>query len=114
MTRGVRQHGHRGGGACHRAASRALKALILAQAAAQAGMAEQDCVLEDGAVRAGNRRIALSDIAASAPIVAEGRATGSPRSVAFNVHGFKVAVNRGTGEVRILKSVQAGGCRDGC
>ncbi|MEW6257641.1 MAG: molybdopterin-dependent oxidoreductase [Pseudomonadota bacterium] len=88
-------------------AARALKALILAQAAAQTGIAEQDCELEDGAVRAGNRRIPLSDLAASAPLVADGRATGSPRSVAFNVHGFKVAVNRGTGEVRILKSVQA-------
>ena len=32
---------------------------------------------------------------------------GTPRSVAFNVHGFRVAVNPGTGEVRILQSVQA-------
>ncbi|MDM4762134.1 molybdopterin-dependent oxidoreductase [Galbitalea sp. SE-J8] len=32
---------------------------------------------------------------------------GTPRSVAFNVHGFRVAVNPGTGEVRILHSVQA-------
>ncbi|MGL4339307.1 MAG: molybdopterin-dependent oxidoreductase [Rhodoglobus sp.] len=32
---------------------------------------------------------------------------GTPRSVAFNVHGFRVAVNPETGEVRILQSVQA-------
>jgi CO/xanthine dehydrogenase Mo-binding subunit/aerobic-type carbon monoxide dehydrogenase small subunit (CoxS/CutS family) len=32
---------------------------------------------------------------------------GSPRSVAFNVHGFRVAVRRETGEVRILQSVHA-------
>ncbi|MFI2366466.1 molybdopterin-dependent oxidoreductase [Promicromonospora sp. NPDC019610] len=32
---------------------------------------------------------------------------GSPRSVAFNVHGFRVAVQRETGVVRILQSVQA-------
>ncbi|MFI9487097.1 molybdopterin-dependent oxidoreductase [Promicromonospora sp. NPDC052451] len=32
---------------------------------------------------------------------------GSPRSVAFNVHGFRVAVHRETGEVRILRSVHA-------
>jgi CO/xanthine dehydrogenase Mo-binding subunit len=38
---------------------------------------------------------------------AEGTHDGSPRSVAFNVHGFRVAVHRGTGEVRILKSVHA-------
>jgi putative selenate reductase molybdopterin-binding subunit len=38
---------------------------------------------------------------------AEATHDGSPRSVAFNVHGFRVAVHRGTGEVRILQSVQA-------
>jgi len=32
---------------------------------------------------------------------------GSPRSVSFNVHGFRVAVNPATGEVRILQSIQA-------
>ncbi|MEZ4175286.1 molybdopterin cofactor-binding domain-containing protein, partial [Salmonella enterica] len=31
----------------------------------------------------------------------------TPRSVAFNVQGFRVAVNPETGEVRILQSVQA-------
>ena len=36
-----------------------------------------------------------------------GHHDGTPRSVAFNVHGFRVAVNPGTGEVRILQSVQA-------
>ena len=32
---------------------------------------------------------------------------GSPRSVSFNVHAFRVAVNPATGEVRILQSIQA-------
>ena len=40
------------------------------------------------------------------PAVGHGRHDGTPRSVAFNVHGFRVAVNVETGEVRILKSVQ--------
>ncbi len=40
-------------------------------------------------------------------LAAEGRWGGTPRSVAFNVHGFRVAVNTGTGELRILQSVQA-------
>jgi CO/xanthine dehydrogenase Mo-binding subunit/aerobic-type carbon monoxide dehydrogenase small subunit (CoxS/CutS family) len=40
------------------------------------------------------------------PLVGHGRHTGTPRSVAFNVHGFRVAVNVETGEVRILQSVQ--------
>ncbi|WP_125777058.1 molybdopterin-dependent oxidoreductase [Antribacter gilvus] len=38
---------------------------------------------------------------------AEGSHDGSPRSVAFNVQGFRVAVNRATGEVRVLQSVHA-------
>ncbi|MFC4628542.1 molybdopterin-dependent oxidoreductase [Promicromonospora alba] len=42
-----------------------------------------------------------------AGIWAEATHDGSPRSVAFNVHGFRVGVHRGTGEVRILQSVHA-------
>jgi CO/xanthine dehydrogenase Mo-binding subunit len=38
---------------------------------------------------------------------AHGNSLGTPRSVAFNVQGFRVAVNKGSGEVKILKSVQA-------
>ena len=32
---------------------------------------------------------------------------GSPRSTAFMAHGFRIAVHRVTGEIRILQSVQA-------
>lgn len=38
---------------------------------------------------------------------AEASHDGTPRSVAFNVHAFRVAVHPGTGEVRILQSIQA-------
>jgi len=38
---------------------------------------------------------------------AHGNSGGTPRSVAFNVQGFRVAVNKGSGELKILKSVQA-------
>ena len=38
---------------------------------------------------------------------AEGTSDGRGRSVAFNVHGFRVAVLPGTGEIAILQSVQA-------
>jgi putative selenate reductase molybdopterin-binding subunit len=41
------------------------------------------------------------------PLTRTARHHGSPRSVAFNVHGVRVAVDRVTGELRILKSVQA-------
>jgi putative selenate reductase molybdopterin-binding subunit len=55
--------------------------------------------------------VALRDLIAAHGLVpgltATGSADGTPRSVAFNVHGFRVAVDPGTGEVRILQSVQA-------
>ena len=35
------------------------------------------------------------------------KAYGSPRSVVSNTHGFRIAVHRITGEIRILYSVQA-------
>jgi CO/xanthine dehydrogenase Mo-binding subunit len=44
---------------------------------------------------------------AGRPLVGTGRWTGTPRSVAFNVQAFRVAVNAGTGEIKILKSVHA-------
>jgi CO/xanthine dehydrogenase Mo-binding subunit len=38
---------------------------------------------------------------------AHGHSDGTPRSVAFNVHGMRVAVQPETGEVLILRSIQA-------
>ena len=51
----------------------------------------------------------LAEVARNAQVdlSATGFDDGRPRSVAFNVHGFKIAVNRSTGEIRILRSVQA-------
>ncbi|MBR0754936.1 molybdopterin-dependent oxidoreductase [Bradyrhizobium jicamae] len=70
------------------------------------------CVLEDGHAVCGTQRLSYTELARSArgsgrSLAASGTSEGSPRSVAFNVQGFRVAVNKGTGEVRILKSVQA-------
>lgn len=41
------------------------------------------------------------------PRTAHGRFDGTPRSVAFNAHWFRVAVDPGTGEIRVLRSVHA-------
>jgi CO/xanthine dehydrogenase Mo-binding subunit len=51
----------------------------------------------------------LKEIAASAdgPVRAEGHWGGSPRSVAFNCHAFRIAVDPQTGELRILRSVHS-------
>ena len=56
-----------------------------------------------GARRALAARAARGRAAAQA----EGAADGTPRSVSFNVQGFRVAVGPATGEIRILHSVQA-------
>ena len=64
------------------------------------------------AVECGGERIPLADVAARAQdagidLSAQGRWGGTPRSVAFNVQGFRVGVHTGTGEIRILQSVHA-------
>ncbi len=56
----------------------------------------------------GNERLVTpEELLRGGPLVADGSHDGTPRSVAFNVHGFRVAVDTATGEVRILRSVQA-------
>lgn len=49
----------------------------------------------------------LGDGAEERPLVGTGEHHGSPRSVAFNVHGVRVAVHPATGELRVLRSVHA-------
>ncbi|TNC09585.1 2Fe-2S iron-sulfur cluster binding domain-containing protein [Methylobacterium terricola] len=85
-------------------AADALATMLKERAAARLGVAPQACRLDGEAVTAGDRRVPLANLA---PIEATGRADGSPRSVAFNVQGFQVAVRPETGEVRILRSVHA-------
>ena len=57
-----------------------------------------------GGVRVASRLVAASELGA---LSADGSHDGTPRSVAFNVHGFRVGVDPASGEVRILQSVQA-------
>jgi len=70
------------------------------------------CALEHESAVCGGQRLSFAEIAKSArergkTLEASGNSSGTPRSIAFNVQGFRVAVNRGTGEIRILRSVQA-------
>ncbi|MGV9820161.1 molybdopterin-dependent oxidoreductase [Nocardia xishanensis] len=94
------------GKAAH-AAALALKDLLLARAAELAGTTAGDCALGPDGVRCGDRLIPLAKLAAGGELVAHGEHTGIPRSVSFNVHAFRVAVERATGRVRVLQSVQA-------
>jgi CO/xanthine dehydrogenase Mo-binding subunit/aerobic-type carbon monoxide dehydrogenase small subunit (CoxS/CutS family) len=79
--------------------------------AAQA-MGTDVAVLDRDHLICGNERIPFALIAGMArtrgkTLSAHGNSGGTPRSVAFNVQGFRVAVNKDSGEVKILKSVQA-------
>jgi CO/xanthine dehydrogenase Mo-binding subunit/aerobic-type carbon monoxide dehydrogenase small subunit (CoxS/CutS family) len=70
------------------------------------------CRLESDAAICGGRKFAYADLARHArdrarDMTFTGSSAGTPRSVAFNVQGFRVAVNVNTGQVRILYSVQA-------
>jgi CO/xanthine dehydrogenase Mo-binding subunit/aerobic-type carbon monoxide dehydrogenase small subunit (CoxS/CutS family) len=70
------------------------------------------CVLKNNSVVCGKQLLSFAELAEAArkqgrTLSASGNSEGTPRSVAFNVQGFRVAVNKGTGEIKILKSVHA-------
>ncbi len=94
------------------AAAEELARTVLKFAAVISGTDAADCRLDSGSVDCAGVRRPLAElyrlaVAAGTPLLAQGRWGGSPRSVAFNVHGFRVAVHPGTGELRIMQSVQA-------
>ena len=89
-----------------------LREVIAAFAAEQAGGAADTWTLQADAVVGHGQRIGLAALASAAKaarreLTATGRHDGTPRSVAFNVQGFRVAVNPHTGEISILRSVHA-------
>ncbi|HJE23668.1 MAG TPA: molybdopterin-dependent oxidoreductase [Methylorubrum populi] len=88
-------------------AATALAQRIRAAAAESAGVAPAECRLTGDGVETPAGFVPLTDLARETVFEAAGVADGSPRSVAFNVQGFRVAVHPGTGTIRILKSVQA-------
>ncbi len=98
-------------GRATQAAAENLAGEIKAFATLTTGINES-CALERDSVAFGSQRLSYAELAKSAhrqgkTLQASGTSAGSPRSVAFNVQGFRVAVNKGTGELKILKSVHA-------
>ncbi len=85
-------------------ACEALAGMLREAAAVRTGTSPSAWRLEGDVLVSGDATIA---VASFAPLCAEGSTTGSPRTVAFNVQGFVVAVHRPTGALRILKSVHA-------
>lgn len=95
-----------------RKASSALRDRILRFAAAHQGVEFAACALDDDTVTCERERIALSDLSATARsrgirFSVSRKAFGSPRSLTSNAHGFRIAVHRVTGEIRILQSAHA-------
>ncbi|WP_068163920.1 molybdopterin-dependent oxidoreductase [Rhodococcus phenolicus] len=91
------------------AASRELHGRIRKLAAELTGTDADAVVLEPDGARAGDVLVTPAELLAAAgePLRAEGNHGGLPRSLSFNVQGFRVAVDVRTGEIRILQSVQA-------
>ncbi|MEV0913796.1 molybdopterin cofactor-binding domain-containing protein [Streptomyces sp. NPDC049967] len=93
-------------------ASQALAETLLTFAAQHLGGHRDECRLLEDAVEYRNTRILLKELYAAAQsagreLAADGHFGGTPRSVAFNAQWFRLAVDPGTGEIRILRSVHA-------
>jgi CO/xanthine dehydrogenase Mo-binding subunit/aerobic-type carbon monoxide dehydrogenase small subunit (CoxS/CutS family) len=89
------------GRAVHAAATE-LRRQILDRAAELGGVT--DGRLGPVGVQSGELLVELAEIA---PLTAHAHHDGTPRSVAFNVHAVRVAVQPQTGQVQILQSVHA-------
>lgn len=93
-------------------ASAALRDRMLEVAATHMEVSTADCATDDDGIICGDRHISLAELikvgrARGLRFTESRRAYGSPRNVTSNTQGFRVAVHRVTGEVRILRSVQA-------
>jgi CO/xanthine dehydrogenase Mo-binding subunit len=90
----------------------ALRDNIIGFASRYTGTTVADCRVEDDAVFCKDKRISLVDLHLAGTQVghhfeARRKAYLAPRTIASNVHGVRVAVNRMTGEIQVLQSVHA-------
>jgi putative selenate reductase molybdopterin-binding subunit len=100
------------GGAAVQKAATVLRDQLLQLASRYTGMPLSRCILGDGTLECGASALSLTEIYERAAgdgikLNAVRKAYASPRSVSFNVHGFRLAVHRVTGEIDILQSVHA-------
>ncbi|MDF2492420.1 MAG: aldehyde oxidase [Microbacterium sp.] len=97
------------------AACLALEGRMRQLAAAVTGTDAADAALGPDGVSTPARTVAFAELIAAAPaderrdgaLVADGSELGDLRSLAFNVHAARVAVDPSTGTVRILQSIQS-------
>jgi putative selenate reductase molybdopterin-binding subunit len=100
------------GGTAVQKAATVLRDQVRNLASRYTGLPAKHCIPGDGAVDCNGIPVPLTEIYESAAndgikLNAFRKAYASPRSVSFNVHGFRIAVNRITGEIDILQSVHA-------
>jgi CO/xanthine dehydrogenase Mo-binding subunit/aerobic-type carbon monoxide dehydrogenase small subunit (CoxS/CutS family) len=99
-------------GRATQAAAENLAGELKAFAATATRTSPDNCILDADSAICGRQRLSFAELAEAASaqgqtLKATGTSEGTPRSVAFNVQGFRVAVKKATGEIRILKSVHA-------
>jgi len=93
-----------------RLAAEALRDRMLAFASKNYSVGRDACRLEHDAISYNGTRVSLAEFSAAArqagrQMESVRKAYGTPRSVTFQVQGFRIAVNRITGEIVILQSV---------
>jgi putative selenate reductase molybdopterin-binding subunit len=88
-------------------AARALAAAVVAAAARRRGADPAACRLGPTGVDTPAGLVPLEELGEAGGLTAGGIHEGSPRSVAFNVHAVRVAVDTASGEIRVLRSVHA-------
>jgi putative selenate reductase molybdopterin-binding subunit len=100
------------GGAAVQKAATVLRDQLLQLASRYTGVPLSRCILGNGILECGESTLSLTELYERATgegvkLNAFRKAYASPRSVSFNVHGFRLAVHRVTGEIDILQSVHA-------
>ncbi len=93
-------------------AAQVLRGRILDLAARYYQQPRDACRLEAEAITCNGWKASLRDLVTLAQrdgqqLDVVRKSHGTPRSIAFNVHGFRIAVNRVTGEIAILQSAHA-------
>jgi CO/xanthine dehydrogenase Mo-binding subunit len=99
-------------GRATQAAAENMAAVLKEFAAGLAKTEASVCVVRDNAVVTPKDNFSFAKLVELAQqqnkvLEATGNSSGTPRSVAFNVQGFRIAVNKWTGEIKVLKSVHA-------
>jgi len=89
------------------AACLALAARLRARASELTHTDAADARLMPDGVYTSARRVGFAELTADGELTSDGSELGEQRSLAFNVHAVRVAVDPETGTVRILQSIQS-------